>query len=83
MSDKIETLVDAESIIESEIEKTLLELRSVKVGRVDRADREIPLKYAEITGLENQIEGYRLDRIYFTEQVRVLDVRLKALKDTR
>lgn len=82
MSDA-ETAIDAVTAAENEIEAALLKLSAEKTGRIQRADHEIPIKYAEIRLLEDHIETYRKDREWCTEQVRLIDRRLHDLRGTR
>ena len=82
-ANKTDNAVDAESAIENEIETALVSLANQKSGRIKRADHEIPSLYAQIKGLEGQIELYKKDRELCQKQLRVLDRRLAELRATR
>lgn len=64
-----------------EIEAALKSLRSGRVGRIQRADKEIPVLYAKIKGLEEQIERYRKDREWCAESLKTLDRRLSEMEE--
>lgn len=79
--------MDAENVIDPatgtdiEIEAALNSLRSGRVSRIQGADREIPILYADIKATEERIAHYRKDREWCTESLKILDNRLAAMKE--
>lgn len=72
-------LVKAEIDAQAEVEKALITMRNIKIGRIEQATREIPIKYARINAHEDHIKLLKRDRAYFTAQVRVIDARLTEI----
>ncbi len=77
--------MDADLIISAaegtnlEIDAALKTLRSHRVGRIQRADKEIPILYAEIKAVEDRIEQYRRDREWCVESFKTLDRRIAQM----
>ena len=74
-------VIDAAAGTDLEIGAALEALRQNRVGRIKRADAEIPVKYAEIKEIERQIELYRVDRAWCGESLKTLDRRIAAMEE--
>lgn len=77
-----ELIIDAAAGTKLEIEAALDSLRKGRVGRIQQADREIPLLYADIKATEERIEHYRKDREWCVESLRTLDQRIAAMEES-
>lgn len=74
-------ILDAADKTNLEIGAALESLRSGRVGRIQQADREIPILYASIKSTEERIERYRKDREWCTESLKTLDRRLSEMEE--
>ncbi len=73
--------MSAAEITDMEIGAALKSLRSGRVTRIQQADREIPILFAEIKALEGRIEQYRADREWYVMSILTLDRRLAAMEE--
>lgn len=74
-------VISAAAGTDMEIEAALKSLRSGRVGRIHRADKEIPILYADIKASEDRIEQYRRDREWCVESLKTLDRRLAEMEE--
>ena len=73
--------IDAAPRTDMEIEAALKSLRSGRVSRIQQADREIPILYADIQAVEGRIKHYRRDREWCVESLKTLDRRLAEMEE--
>lgn len=74
-------IISAAAGTDMEIEMALKSLRSGRVSRIQRADKEIPILYAKIKAVEERIEHYRADREWCVESLKTLDRRLSEMEE--
>ena len=75
-------IIAAEAKTDMEIEAALKSLRSGRVSRIQAADREIPILYADIKAVEERIEHYRKDREWCVESLVTLDRRIAEMGES-
>ncbi len=75
-------IISAAEGTDLEIEAALKSLRSGRVCRIQKADREIPILYADIKAVEDRIEHYRRDREWCVESLKTLDRRIAAMEES-
>ncbi len=73
-----ELIIDAAAGTDIEIETAL---RLGRMSRIQQADYEIPILYADIKAAEERIAYYRKDREWCLESLKILDQRLAEMEE--